>query len=88
MEVSGSSRSRAGSKGVAATVAEGPMAEREIYKVSEVARVLNVTDPTVRKLIKRGELLALDLRAKGSSKATFRITRESFELYLAQSEAL
>jgi excisionase family DNA binding protein len=85
LEVSGSSRSRAGSKGVAATVVEGPMSEPEIYRVSEVARALKVTVPTVHKWIRRGDLLALDLRSKGSTKPTFCITRESFELYLSQA---
>lgn len=56
-----------------------------VYKASEVAARLRTNIQTVHKLIKSRELLALDLRVKGSPKATYRITRESFEAYLAQS---
>ena len=56
-----------------------------VYKASEAARLLNLNIQTVHKLIKRGELLALDLRVAGSPKATWRITRASLEMYLAQA---
>ncbi len=84
------SRSRAGSKGEAAMprgrtmFSEGD--ESLVFKASEVARLLDTTIQTVHKLIRSRELLALDLRVKGSPKATYRITRESFEAYLAQAK--
>lgn len=56
-----------------------------VYKVSEVARLLNINIQTVHKLIRSGELLALDLRVSGSPQATWRITRASLEMYLAQA---
>ena len=56
-----------------------------VYKVSEVARLLNINIQTVHKLIRSGELLALDLRVQGSPQATWRITRASLEMYLAQA---
>lgn len=60
---------------------------RFVYKASEAAALLNLNIQTVHKLIKRGELLALDLRVAGSPKATWRITRASLEAYLTQAQA-
>lgn len=53
-----------------------------VYKASEVARFLSTNIQTVHKLIRTGDLLALDLRSKGSPKPTYRITRDSFEAYV------
>lgn len=58
-----------------------------MYKASEVATALATTIQTVHKLIRSRELLALDLRVKGSPKPTYRITRESFEAYVAGAKA-
>jgi Helix-turn-helix domain len=63
----------------------GPMSktdERVVYKPSEVARALDLKIRTVHKLIHSGDLLAIDIRAQGSSQPTYRITRASFEAYL------
>ncbi len=54
-----------------------------VYKASEVAMALRTNVRTVLKLIHAGELLALDLRITGSPRPTYRITRESFEAYMA-----
>lgn len=59
--------------------------DRVVFKASEVARALDTNIQTVHKLIRGGDLLAIDIRAKGSPKATYRITRASFEAYLAAS---
>ena len=82
------SRSRAGSARAARSKTGGtPMLDERslVWKVSEVAARLNADVKTVHKLIRARELLALDLRVKGSPKATYRITRESLDAYMAQA---
>lgn len=61
------------------------MLEREIYRVGDIAAALKLTKQSVFRLIRRKELLAIDLRAKGSRRPAYRVTKESFELYLAQA---
>lgn len=75
----GSTRAAARIGGTVMSASDEPL----VYKASEVARALDTTIQSVHKLIKRRELLALDLRVKGSPKPTYRITRESFEAYVA-----
>jgi hypothetical protein len=56
---------------------------RVVLKVSDVAKAANVNIPVIYKLIRTGDLLAIDMRAKGARRATWRVTRSSFEAYMA-----
>jgi excisionase family DNA binding protein len=45
----------------------------ELLKVSAVAKLLSVNPATVRNMIKRGELRAVDLNAGTGKRATWRV---------------
>lgn len=49
------------------------------YKVKEVAEIYNISPPAITALIHTGVLDAVDVRAKGSRRATWRITEKALE---------
>lgn len=59
--------------------------ERVVYRVSEVARLLDCAVELVYKHIREGSLLAVDTRPKGSTKANYRVTRASLDLFLSST---
>jgi excisionase family DNA binding protein len=56
---------------------------RVVYKVSEVAEMLDVDVPMIYRHIRAGSLVVMDTRVPGSPKPHWRISRESLDAFLA-----
>lgn len=54
-----------------------PRTKREWLTRKQVADILGISESTVIRLVEEGELVEIDLRAKGAQYHTARISRES-----------
>ena len=56
-----------------------PNEKKALYSIIEACKLLNVSDDTIRRMIRSGELDAVKVRSQ------WRIRRESLEKYLGHS---
>jgi hypothetical protein len=59
--------------------------DRVVYRVSEVARILDCDHARIYRHIAAGSLVAFDLRPAGAAKPTYRISRASVDALLANA---